>query len=198
MGILDSIKGKLGSGSEEPEPPRSRMRQPPGREAPPGPEGPAPEPGEPGPGQAPPGPEPPEAPPVDSPPSRNPDRRDTPDRPGAGRGGKGSTLDVDRNQGRPPAGGEDLDFEPAGGAGPGSGRDRNTEPSRRGREPRERGGRGVQGDDMPENPRDYNLDLPEPGGEGDRLDHIEDQNERIIDLLEDIRDSVGGGGRRPR
>ncbi|MDY6774456.1 MAG: hypothetical protein SVS85_04610 [Candidatus Nanohaloarchaea archaeon] len=51
---------------------------------------------------------------------------------------------------------------------------------------------------MPEPPEDYNLDLPEPGGEGeDRLARIEDQNQRIIDLLEDIRERMGReGGRR--
>ncbi|MFB6265579.1 MAG: hypothetical protein ABEI07_00670 [Candidatus Nanohaloarchaea archaeon] len=51
---------------------------------------------------------------------------------------------------------------------------------------------------MPEPPGDYNLDLPEPDGEGeDRLARIEDQNQRIIDLLEDIRDRMGReGGRR--
>lgn len=81
--------------------------------------------------------------------------------------------------------GADLGPEPRGPGGP------SMEPDRRGRD---RGGGGM--DDMPERPRDYNLDLPAEGDDmmEDRLLEIAEQNDRIIDLLEEIRD----GMRRPR
>lgn len=135
-------------------------------------------------------PEPPRSGPVE----RGPER----ERPGAGRGGRGSTMDIDRNQGARDRMDEDLEFETPGGRdmergpGPEPARERGPPPASEreapGRERRaESGGR-----EMPEPPRDYNLDLPEPREEGDRLDRIEEQNEMIIDLLQDIRDGVRG------
>ncbi|MFB6295098.1 MAG: hypothetical protein ABEI97_05025, partial [Candidatus Nanohaloarchaea archaeon] len=112
-----------------------------------------------------------------------------------GRPDRGSTLDVDRPSDTPD---DDLELPPADdpGRGPAAGPE---EPPRQdpGRQRQEREPRGgEQGGDVPAAPRDYNLDLPEPGAEGEnRLERIEQQNDQIIGLLEDIRDQMRGGRR---
>ncbi len=224
MGLLDAIKDKFGGG-DEPAPPENKLRQPPGRDGPAGPEPPEP-PGDrapvqgAGPGEPPApggGPEERRGPPGPGPGGEGPRERGPPERgsPRGERGAPGSTLDTDRGGGRergPPGGAaDDLDFEPPGGGERGPGPEpagasrpprpgddqgpRREQPSRRGQ--RGRGPGPDEGaDDLPESPRDYNLDLPAREEEGDRLQRIEDQNDRIIGLLQDIRDNMGGERRR--
>lgn len=217
MGVLDSIKGMFGGGSERSRPPENRLRQPPGRDNPPGgPEaGPGPEPGRESGGlkrsggaeRGDRGSAPNEGPGRSGNPE--PPRRETPasEGPNPRREDRSSTLDVDRESSNPPTPGQDpsknLDFEPSGGSRASTDRSGNPSSPAPPSDRREEKSRGpdrrdeTPGPDMPDRPGDYNTDLPEPRESEDRIDKIKKQNQRIIDLLEDIRDRMGTeGGRR--